>query len=324
MNLTKQIEEISDKAFSIIRGKLNESNGIIVITAISELFDEENDDELRDDCGLLTCDINEQDDYDGWDDFYILKIVGNNTNCTIHTITENHIEKEFDLFDLSQLNRAIIADFLTPQEILPQEEKFPNGFDSWQEAHYEVVCHVTTTADFPFTMAYQVRAERGSGGLYELAEELTTAFEKEFEGRVWDGEYFDTISDWLEKKDRNHRQKIADEWNNKSIPVINRTIQTLELANEFITVLNNWIPGDMAEVIKRNSENLADSCCATHDFCDANMAMDEAFKKVMNREFIFWDDDKPETEELHRADTELINKAWALAKSNNFKLSEDE
>lgn len=82
------------------------------------------------------------------------------------------------------------------------EKNFPNGFTSWQETHYEVVQAITFIAqqDEPYGIVEERREAQGHGGLYELARELTDAFEKEHEEYEWDGEFFDTIEAWLDEK----------------------------------------------------------------------------------------------------------------------------
>lgn len=82
-----------------------------------------------------------------------------------------------------------------------------------------------------------------------------------------------------------------------------------KLANAFSKELVKFIPSKMKEVIKRNRNNLNKDICASHDFCDANMVMDTAFKKVMRRNLKMQSD----------ADLDLWNKAWTLAKLNEFK-----
>jgi len=78
---------------------------------------------------------------------------------------------------------------------------FPNGFASWQETHYEVVQAITIelTADKRGLVAQRHEAQ-GHGGLYALAEELTDEFEAIHEGHEWDGEFFETIEEWLNEK----------------------------------------------------------------------------------------------------------------------------
>ena len=81
--------------------------------------------------------------------------------------------------------------------------KYPNGFTSWMETHHEVVTEITNalTADelepeFK-NKATRIREEQGTGGIYELAEELTDKFEQLNKGREWDGEFFDEINEFM-------------------------------------------------------------------------------------------------------------------------------
>ena len=81
------------------------------------------------------------------------------------------------------------------------------------------------------------------------------------------------------------------------------------LAFQFAKVLKEWLkPEQITEVIKRNTLEKYQGCCATHDFCDANMAMAEAFKRTFNREFEFGNE----------LDSTLFNGAWYIAKQNQF------
>jgi hypothetical protein len=85
------------------------------------------------------------------------------------------------------------------------EKNFPNGFTSWQETHYEVVQAITLIAqqEEPYGIVAERDEAQGHGGLYELAEDLTDAFEKEHESNEWDGNpvtYWETIEAWLNEK----------------------------------------------------------------------------------------------------------------------------
>lgn len=68
-------------------------------------------------------------------------------------------------------------------------------------------------------------------------------------------------------------------------------------------------------VLVDNEKELASTkpnqCCHTHDYCDANMAMLDAFVEVLGRETRTGDDDDG-------TDTNLWNSAWSYAKSNRF------
>lgn len=48
-------------------------------------------------------------------------------------------------------------------------------------------------------------------------------------------------------------------------------------------------------------------CCATHDFCDANVYMEAAYRKIFKKPTAFNDET-----------TQLMNAAWDLAKSDGF------
>ena len=83
-------------------------------------------------------------------------------------------------------------------------KEFPNGFSSWQETHFEVVSYLTQTSETLGSRANLAREEGGIGRLYELAEDLTDEFEWEYEGIEWDGDYFDKIEIFLNKKEHDH------------------------------------------------------------------------------------------------------------------------
>ena len=82
------------------------------------------------------------------------------------------------------------------------DKKFPNGFASWQETHYEVVQAMTKEwmKDQPRGLVKERHDMQGHGGLYELAEELTDEFENLNKGREWHGEFFDEIEVFLDSK----------------------------------------------------------------------------------------------------------------------------
>jgi hypothetical protein len=87
---------------------------------------------------------------------------------------------------------------------MKEEIEFINGFVSWYETFYEVVDriswidHECTYSKYP-TLENVIETQ-GRGGLYTLAYELTQNFENYYQGRVWDGDYFETIDEFLEKE----------------------------------------------------------------------------------------------------------------------------
>ncbi len=83
------------------------------------------------------------------------------------------------------------------------------------------------------------------------------------------------------------------------------------LGDGFAAVLRQWLDADeIAMVRSRNAspEYAANGSCASHDFCDANMAMDAAFEKVLGRGSDIADlDDGSES-----PDIALWNAAWPI------------
>jgi len=81
------------------------------------------------------------------------------------------------------------------------------------------------------------------------------------------------------------------------------------LAHEFSRILRDWLTEDEIEqVIERNAEVDDPAICASHDFCDANMAMYEAFENIMGHP----------VDTQSRADAGTWDKAWTMAKESHF------
>lgn len=77
-----------------------------------------------------------------------------------------------------------------------------------------------------------------------------------------------------------------------------------------VEVRNSLTDAEFVEVVKRNFQrHPGEHWCATHDFCDANEVMGDAFKVVVGRESNPQDDD----------DLALWNAAWADADSGQFQ-----
>ncbi len=80
--------------------------------------------------------------------------------------------------------------------------EFRNGKHSWQETHFEVVSAISyiSRMDKPYGIVGEMIEGQGTGGLYELADNLTDEFETLFEFKQWDGEFFDEIEKFLNDK----------------------------------------------------------------------------------------------------------------------------
>lgn len=97
--------------------------------------------------------------------------------------------------------------------------------------------------------------------------------------------------------------------------------QIEQLAREFSRQLrDSLLEHEMSQVISLNDSEEDKDCCHSHDFCDANMVMDEAFNTVFNRSCIFPSDveKNPQLADQEIADLDLWNKAWSMAKENKF------
>jgi hypothetical protein len=113
-----------------------------------------------------------------------------------------------------------------------------------------------------------------------------------------------------------------EEW-----PDVLAAIQPHILAKAFATVLGDWLTANQwAEMRAANVNHRDDGVCASHNYCDSNMAMAEAFKSVTGREpsasFETHYDadagqhvaDDPAEEAQCLADSALWNAAWDIAK----------
>ena len=84
------------------------------------------------------------------------------------------------------------------------QKNFPNGFTSWCETHFEICANIgialANSSPFLPDRLEKVHQEKGHGGMYELAEELTDKFEEKYKDREWDGDFFDTIEEFIEEE----------------------------------------------------------------------------------------------------------------------------
>ena len=84
-------------------------------------------------------------------------------------------------------------------------------------------------------------------------------------------------------------------------------LQTIKLSTEFARIIRSWHTAEQLAAI--DAENKAHpEDCASHNYCDANEAMLEAFPNVMGREH----------DAASQSDTDAINTAWDAAKKRGF------
>ena len=94
-----------------------------------------------------------------------------------------------------------------------------------------------------------------------------------------------------------------------------RDQQVTAIAEAFAEVMRQWLtPAEFEEMRRLNAIHASDLICASHDFCDANMAMDAAFTGLGINTCLAYEHDSPEHEEACK----LWNEAWSLAKRRYF------
>lgn len=74
---------------------------------------------------------------------------------------------------------------------------FPNGFDSWNATHFEIIMAIRP--EYNGTHSFIRHLCQGREGLYELAREMTDRFEREHEGRDWDGDMLNNVRDFCRR-----------------------------------------------------------------------------------------------------------------------------
>lgn len=119
---------------------------------------------------------------------------------------------------------------------------------------------------------------------------------------------FRTVGSFLERQHDNHAQIVQNtSYDKEGIKIQLPTPK--EVANTFIAVLCAWLTSEEMQLIKEKQKNSTDpAVCYTHDYCDANLAMDQA----LNLHGI-------EVNIQSDAHVNLMNNSWSLAKKHNFE-----
>lgn len=83
-----------------------------------------------------------------------------------------------------------------------EEIKFPNGFESWQETHFEIVSFINNLlkSEPIHNLLQEIVKNEGTGGFYNLAKDLTDEFELKHQDYFFDGDFFDIIDEFLNEK----------------------------------------------------------------------------------------------------------------------------
>jgi hypothetical protein len=96
------------------------------------------------------------------------------------------------------------------------------------------------------------------------------------------------------------------------------------LAQKFSKVLREWLtPEQMLDVVRLNKDEADKGICHSHDYCDANEAMNEAFKYFMGRDCYLPGDAEEVGEKAVDEDMAAWNAAWEIAKRSGFSTGAD-
>lgn len=80
-------------------------------------------------------------------------------------------------------------------------KKYTGDFEDWHETHYEVVKHFVLNEDiFLDKIDDSERQDKGTGGMWVLAKDITEAFQKEYENEIWNElDYYETLWNFINK-----------------------------------------------------------------------------------------------------------------------------
>lgn len=94
---------------------------------------------------------------------------------------------------------------------------------------------------------------------------------------------------------------------------------TKDIARRFIQEVRSELTVEqLQEVVEKNSTEAYEGCCATHDFCDANLLMEAAWISLGLKTPIEHDAEDIETSKVY----DKWNEAWDLAKAAHFNEEE--
>jgi hypothetical protein len=124
-----------------------------------------------------------------------------------------------DGVDLDHTYQAVTDALYLPQSVTQQEYTMvssilnqlaskksnavlPKGFRDWAETHHEMVCTMHALIDnntIPRRIQIVLDNE-GFAGLYALGIDLTNEFCNTYENKEWDGDWIDTIIEFVNEK----------------------------------------------------------------------------------------------------------------------------
>lgn len=79
-------------------------------------------------------------------------------------------------------------------------KNFPNGFRSWMETFYEVSNYVNEQLNTKGSSIAAICEAYGSDLAYSIAEKTTDQFEAKNIGRIWDGEWWEEVQEFVKQQ----------------------------------------------------------------------------------------------------------------------------
>jgi hypothetical protein len=104
--------------------------------------------------------------------------------------------------NVTQLEYTLVSNILDQLASKKSKGVLKNGFRDWAETHHEIVCtiHAMINNDTMTSRLENVIDTEGMGGLYALGIDFTNEFENTYAGREWNGDWVDTIIEFVKDK----------------------------------------------------------------------------------------------------------------------------
>ena len=98
-----------------------------------------------------------------------------------------------------------------------------------------------------------------------------------------------------------------------------KSVSPYTLAGAFCKAIRRQLsPSQLASVVRKNRTTEYRSSCASHDYCDANVLMDAAFKSVLGYAAT---DTQPEVGSCMSSEANTLwNQAWNIARQSEFSM----
>jgi hypothetical protein len=104
--------------------------------------------------------------------------------------------------NVTQAEYTLVSSILNQLASKKSKDVLRHGFRDWAETHHEIVCAINSLIDndtMPSKLEKILDTE-GFGGLYSLGIDLTNEFCNIYDDREWDGDWIDTIIEFVNVK----------------------------------------------------------------------------------------------------------------------------